>query len=379
MGRCLRRGALPSCEASFAPDDRGRAIGAWSGLGGVATALGPLLGGYLIAAASWRWIFFINIPIGVAVLLLSARHVPESRDASSASRIDVPGAALATLALAGVTYGLIEGPSKGWTDPLVIAMLAAGGASGVAFLVVEKRSAGPMLPLEVFRERQFTVTNAVTFIVYAALGGTLFLLPVELQVVDHYSPLESGVALLPLTVVMLLLSARSGRLASRIGPRLQMSVGPIVVGAGLALLARTTTETSYLSGVFPAVLLFGLGLAITVAPLTATAPQLGPGRACRAGVGRQQRRGASRGLVAVAVLPTLAGIDGTSYLHPAELARRVPDRRLHLRMLLRGRRSALRRRHPQPPETTVRFPAGPRAGRVSFLLRVGSHAPQCRL
>ncbi len=319
-GALLTPGSLAILQASFAPHDRGRAIGAWSGLGGVATALGPLLGGYLIAAASWRWIFFINIPIGVAVLVLSARHVPESRDASSASPIDIPGAALATLALAGMTYGLIEGPSRGWADPLVIAMLAAGGASAVAFLVVERSSAGPMLPLEVFRQRQFSVTNAVTFIVYAALGGTLFLLPVELQVVDHYSPLESGLALLPLTVVMLLLSARSGRLASRIGPRLQMSVGPIVVGAGLALLARTTTETSYLSGVLPAVLLFGLGLAITVAPLTATALSSVPDT--HAGLASAVNNDVARigGLVAVAILPALAGIDGTSYLHPAELA-----------------------------------------------------------
>ena len=319
-GALLTPGSLAILEASFAPDDRGRAIGAWSGLGGVATALGPLLGGYLIAAASWRWIFFINIPIGVAVLFLAARHIPESRDTTAVSRIDIPGAALATMALAGMTYGLIEGPSRGWTDPLVIAMLAGGGASSAVFLVVERKSSGPMLPLTVFRERQFTVTNAVTFIVYAALGGVLFLLPVELQVVDHYSPLESGVALLPLTVVMLLLSARSGRLASQIGPRLQMTVGPIVVGAGLALLARTTTDNSYLSGVLPAVLLFGLGLAITVAPLTSTALSSVPAE--HAGLASAVNNDVARvgGLVAVAVLPTLAGIDGTSYLHPAALA-----------------------------------------------------------
>ena len=190
-------------QASFDRDDRGRAIGAWSGLGGVATAAGPLLGGYLITAASWRWIFLINLPIGAFVLLLSVRHVPESHDPTASRHIDFVGALVATLALAGVTYGLIEGPARGWRDRSVMVMLAVGVVGAIAFVVVERASPAPMLPLEVFGVRQFTVTNAVTFIVYAALGGTLFLLPVQLQVVDHYTPLESGVALLPITVIML--------------------------------------------------------------------------------------------------------------------------------------------------------------------------------
>jgi MFS family permease len=192
--------------------------------------------------------------------------------------------------------------------------------SGFAFFLVESRSPAPMLPLAVFRVRQFTITNAVTFIVYAALGGALFLLPLQLQVADHYSPLESGLALLPLTVVMLLLSARSGRLATRIGPRLQMSVGPVVVGAGLALLGRIPTDSSYLSGVLPAVLVFGFGLAITVAPLTATALGAVPDE--HSGVASAVNNDVARvgSLIAVAVLPALAGISGTSYLHPAELS-----------------------------------------------------------
>ncbi len=177
-----------------------------------------------------------------------------------------------------------------------------------------------MLPLGVFRRRQFTVTNAVTFIVYAALGGVLFLLPVQLQVVDHYTPLESGVALLPLTLVMLGLSARSGRLASRIGPRLQMGIGPVVVGAGLALSARTTVDSAYVTGVLPAVLVFGLGLAITVAPLTATALAAVPEE--HSGLASAVNNDVARvgSLIAVAVLPALAGIQGTSYLHPAALS-----------------------------------------------------------
>ena len=224
----LTPGSLAIIQASFAEGDRGRAIGAWSGLGGVATAAGPLLGGYLISAASWRWIFLINVPLGALVLWVGVRHVPESSDPSAHGRLDVPGAALAILTLACGSFGLIEGPARGWDDGAVLAALVAGVVGALAFVLIERRSSNPMLPLSIFKVRQFTVTNAVTFVVYGALGGILFLLPVQLQVVDGYSPLEAGVSLLPLTVIMLALSARSGRLAARIGPRLQMSVGPLV-------------------------------------------------------------------------------------------------------------------------------------------------------
>ncbi|HTR94086.1 MAG TPA: MFS transporter, partial [Trebonia sp.] len=198
--------------------------------------------------------------------------------------------------------------------------LTVGAAAGVGFVAVERSSPNPMVPLSTLRVRQFSVTNVVTFVVYAALGGVLFLLPVQLQVVDHYTPLESGIALLPLTVVMLLLSARSGRLAARIGPRLQMSVGPVVVGVGLALLGRTATDSSYVSGVLPAVLVFGLGLAATVAPLTATALGALPGE--HAGLASAVNNDVARlgGLLAIALLPALAGITGTAYLHPHALA-----------------------------------------------------------
>lgn len=316
----LTPGSLAIIQSSFAAGDRSRAIGAWSGLGGVATAAGPLLGGYLISAASWRWIFLINVPIGAVVLFMSARYVPESRDPTVGGRLDLPGAALAVVALAGVSYGLIEGPPRGWTSPSVIAMLAAGAGAAVAFVVVERMALAPMLPLALFRTRQFAVTNAVTLVVYAALGGTLFLLPVELQVVDGYTPFQSGVALLPLTAIMLLLSARSGRLAARIGPRLQMTAGPLVVGGGLALLVRSTSDRSYLSGVLPAVVVFGLGLAITVAPLTTTA--LGSVSDDHAGLASAVNNDVARvgSLIAVAVLPALAGISGAAYLHPAQLS-----------------------------------------------------------
>ena len=319
-GALLTPGSLAILQASFSPKDRGAAIGAWSGLGGVAAAAGPLLGGYLIAAASWRWIFFINLPVGAAVLIMSIRHVPESHDPTATGHIDVGGALVGVAALAGITYALIEGPERGFGSLSVLIVLVAGLVGAVAFVLVERASPAPMLPLHLFANRQFSVTNGVTFVVYGALGGALFLFPVELQVVNGYTPLQSGVALLPLTFVMLVLSARSGRLASRIGPRLQMGAGPVVVGAGLALLVRSTDSGSYLTGVLPAVLVFALGLAITVAPLTSTA--MGSVPTEHAGVASAVNNYVARvaSLLAVAVLPALVGISGSSYLHPAELS-----------------------------------------------------------
>lgn len=319
-GALLTPGSLAILEASFAPDDRGRAIGAWSGLGGVASAAGPLLGGYLIAAASWRWIFLINVPVAAVVLALAARHVPESRDPTVTGRIDFAGAALGAVGLGGLTFGFIEGPELGWTALAPMVTLALGVLALAAFFLVERASAAPMLPLGIFRQRQFSATNAVTFVVYAALSGALFLVPVELQVVSGYSPLESGVALLPLTVIMLALSARSGRLASRIGPRLQMSVGPVIAAIGLALLVRTTQGSDYLVYVLPAVVVFGLGLATTVAPLTATAMSSAPAE--HAGLASAVNNDIARlgGLLAVAILPALAGITGASYLHASVFA-----------------------------------------------------------
>ncbi len=319
-GALLAPASLAILQASFRPDDRSRAIGAWSGLGGVATAAGPLLGGYLIAAGSWRWVFFINLPVAVVVLIVTARHVPETRDPSTAGHLDFLGAGLAVVFLAGLTYGLIEAPSLGWTTPAVVVSLLVAALTAPAFLVVEHVSAHPMLPLGVFRTRQFSGANAVTFVVYGALGGALFLLPVELQLVVHYSPLESGLALLPVTMIMLLFSAGSGQLAARIGPRLQMSVGPLVVGAGLLLLTRATHDGSYLVQVLPAVALFGTGLAITVAPLTSTA--MGAAPAEHAGVASAVNNVVARaaGLLAVSILPLLAGISGAAALDPHHFA-----------------------------------------------------------
>jgi EmrB/QacA subfamily drug resistance transporter len=316
----LTPGSLAILEASFVPADRGRAIGAWSGLSGVAVAAGPLIGGYLISAASWRWIFFINAPVAAAVVALGVRHVPESRDPGATGAIDYPGAAAAVVLLTGATSAFIEAPALGWTSPVVLTMAAAGAVGLAAFLLREHTAASPMLPLGVFRVRQFAATNAVTFIVYGALAGATFLLPAELQVGSGYSPLASGLGLLPLTVIMLMLSARSGRLAARIGPRLQMSVGPIVTGAGLALLTAATNGSSYALHVLPGVVVIALGLAITDAPLTATAMNSAPAQ--HSGIASAVNNDMARfgGLLAVAVLPALAGITGTVYLHPDALA-----------------------------------------------------------
>ena len=231
------------------------------------------------------------------------------------------GALTISLAFAGLTYGLIDASADGWTSAAVLASLAAGAALLAAFCAVELRSSHPMLPLSVFRARQFSAANAVTFVDYAALGGALFLVPVVLQEVSGYSPLEAGMALLPLTAIMLALSARSAALAARIGPRLQMTVGPLLIAAGMALFARVHGNGDYLTQVLPAVLVLGLGLAANVAPLTATALSAAPAE--HSGIASAVNNDVARvaGLIAVAVLPALAGLTGAAYLHPATLTR----------------------------------------------------------
>ena len=314
----LTPGSLAIIEASFHPDDRSKAIGAWSGLSGVGIAIGPFIGGWLIQVASWRLIFVINLPLAALVVAVGLRHIPESRDPDVSGRLDVAGSLLVTFGLVGLTYGLIEGPTVGWLDPVPLAALIAGVTLLIAFLAWERRARAPMLPLNLFGSAQFTSANVVTFAVYAALGGALFLLPIQLQEVSGYTALEAGISLLPVTVITLLLSARSGALAARIGPRLQMSVGPIVIAAGLALFTRIGSSGNYLTEVLPAVVVFGIGLAINVAPLTSTVLAAVPAE--HAGVASAVNNDVARAasLIAVAVLPAAAGLTGTSYLHPAE-------------------------------------------------------------
>jgi MFS family permease len=268
---------------------------------------------------SWRLVFFINLPLAAAVVVIAARHVPESKAPGDRPPLDLAGALAISLALAGLTFGLIAASGDGWTSPGVLASLLAGAALLGAFCVIEARGAHPMLPLGVFRSRQFSAANAVTFVDYAALGGALFLVPVVLQDVCGYSALEAGMSLLPLTAIMLALSSRSAALAARIGPRLQMTAGPLLIGAGMLLFARVHGNGDYLTQVLPAVLVLGFGLAANVAPLTTTALSAAPAE--HSGIASAVNNDVARaaGLIAVAVLPALAGITGDVYLHPAAL------------------------------------------------------------
>jgi MFS family permease len=304
-------------SASFHPDDRARAIGAWSGLGGIAAAIGPLVGGLLLDV-SWRLIFLINLPLCAVVVLLAVRHVPESSDPLAPRQLDVAGAASVALGLAGVTYALIEAPSRGAVG--VAAPAALGAVALVGFVAVERRNRHPMVPLDIFGSRQFTAVNLVTLALYAALGAVFFLLSLVLQVSVGMSPVMAGAALLPITLIMLALSARAGALATRIGPRRPMTIGPLIVAAAMLLMLRIGPGSGYPATVLPAVLVFGLGLALTVAPLTATVLAAAEDRHAGVASGVNNAVARTGGLLAVAVLPAVTGLTGAAYRDPVALA-----------------------------------------------------------
>ncbi len=301
-------GSLAILASAFDEHDRPRAVGAWSGLGGIAGAVGPFLGGWLVDVGSWRLVFLVNVPIAALTFGLTARHVPETR-ADARAPLDVGGAVLASIALAGACWALING-SHGFgvteTAAAAVSLVAA-----VAFLFVESTQSHPMLPLRLFRSRQFSGANGTTLAVYAALGAALFLVVLELQLALHYSALSAGAAMLPVTAVMLALSARMGALAQRIGARIPMTVGPIVVALGLLLFARVHPGAGYLDTVLPAAFVFGLGLSATVAPLTATV--LDAVDAGSLGIASGVNNAAARlaGLLAVAILPAAVKLDTT--------------------------------------------------------------------
>ncbi len=303
-------GSLAMIETAFVEEDRSRAIGAWAALSGVAVAIGPLAGGWLVAAATWRVVFLVNLPVA-ALVFWASRHLPESKDPNAATKLDLAGAITATAGLGGVTYALIE-----WSLVGARAIGLVGVAALVAFIAVEHRSDHAMLPLTLFTSTQFSAANGLTFMVYAALGGALFLLTVELQQVLGYSALAAGAALLPLTLVMLAFSARSGALAARRGPRAQLTAGPLVIAVALAAMTRIGPGSDYLTGVLPQVVVFGAGLALLVAPLTASV--LAAVDIAHAGVASGVNNAVARagGLLAVATLPVLAGIGPTSYDDP---------------------------------------------------------------
>jgi EmrB/QacA subfamily drug resistance transporter len=269
-GALLVPSSLALITAVFSDDERGAAIGSWTAWTGIAFVVGPLGGGMLIELASWRWIFAINIPLVLATLWLVRAGVPESRDEEASPRIDYLGALLVSLGLAGPVFALIEQPIYGWSDPLVFIPLLAGLALLGAFIWHERRTDHPMLPLNLFRSRNFAVGNVSTLLVYGGLGATSFFVVIFLQQVAGYSAVSAGLSLLPITLLMWALSRRFGALSDRIGPRLLMGLGPIVAGLGMIWIGRTDADANYVTDLLPGILLFGLGLAATVAPLTNT-------------------------------------------------------------------------------------------------------------
>ncbi|WP_147915816.1 MFS transporter [Ruania zhangjianzhongii] len=305
--------ALAILQAAFRAEDRARAIGAWSGLAGITGAVGPLLGGWLIELASWRWIFLINVPVVLVVLVIAHRHVPESRHVAARGRLDLGGASLAALTLGLLTYALtVSSEQDGhWLT------VAAGGGLGVlalaGFLYRERTAADPLLPLDIFRAPRFGATNAATFLVYAALGTVFFWLVLALQVVSGWTPLAAGLALLPVTVLMLFFSPAAGLASNRWGPRIPMTLGPLVAAAGVALLSRVGPHPAIVTDVLLPVTLLGAGLTLTVTPLTATV--LGAVDEARAGLASGVNNAVARtgGLVLVAAMPALTGLGGEGF------------------------------------------------------------------
>lgn len=315
----LTPAALALLHATFRVEDRSRAIGAWSGLAGVAGAVGPLLGGWLVDVASWRWVFLINVPVVIVVLVIAARHVPESRELGAEGRLDLGGATLAAAGLGSLTYGLSVWAESGAGALAVRSSLGLGLAGLAAFLVREHRALHPMLPLGMFAAPRFGAANLITFLVYAALGGVFFWLVVALQVVSGWGPLNAGMSLMPVTVVMLLFSPRAGVLGDRLGPRIPMSAGLLLGAGGVMLLARIGPSASYLEDVLGPVTLLGIGLTLTVTPLTTTV--LGAVGEERAGLASGVNNAVARtgGLLLVAALPALTGLGAGGFGDPAAL------------------------------------------------------------
>lgn len=318
-GALLTPGSLALIQSTFRPADRGRAVGIWSGMAGVATAAGPLLGGYLVQHVSWRLAFGINVPFAVAAILLGLRHLPESRNAAAGRRPDFAGTCLIALSLGALTYGTTVAGDRGWAA-LSLGVTAAGVVLLALFVLVESRLRHPLLPLRLFADRTFAGANLMTLTTYAAMSAVLFLFVLNLQVSAHYGALAAGLATLPITVLLLLVSPRAGALAARLGPRLPMAVGPLIAAAGVTLTTRIDERHhGYLLDVLPGMAVFGLGVACLVAPLTSTVMNAAPPDDVGVASGVNNAVSRLAGLLAIAVLPPLAGLTGDRYRIPADM------------------------------------------------------------
>jgi EmrB/QacA subfamily drug resistance transporter len=316
-GALMTPASLAIIEAAFQPSDRTRAIGTWAGFSGVSSAIAPFLGGWLLEAGSWRWIFLINVPVAVAVAWTTLRHVPESRDASLSGSADWAGAVASVTALAAIAYAIIVLPGGGIRSPGFAAAAVLALLSSVTFAVTERRASRPMLPLAIFRPAQFRAANAVTFVINGALGGFAFVFIPALEIVSGYSPVVAGSALVPVTVVTLLLSGASGRLAQRIGsPRPQLVAGCLLCTAASLLAVRIGSHAGYWTVVLPVALLFGLGLASLIPPLTASAMNSAPDSLAGLASGVNNAVARVAGLLWIAALPPITGLTGAVYADP---------------------------------------------------------------
>ncbi|MFV0257099.1 MAG: MFS transporter [Acidimicrobiales bacterium] len=321
-GALLTPGSLAIIESTLRPADRSQGVGQWSGLSGLASAAGPVVGGALVDL-SWRWVFVINLPVALAVVVL-ARGVPESRDpAARDDPLDVGGAALTALVLGGTSYTLIQGGSDGM-NPVDLAALGVAVVALVALVGYERRQAQPMVPLDLFANRAFSAANLVTLLVYGGMGVVFFLLSLQLQVTLGWSPLRAGAALLPVTFLMLVLSPRAGGLAQRVGPRIPLTAGPLVIAAGMLWLSTVAPGDDYPTGVLPAVVVFGLGLSLSVAPVTSTALGTVPDTRSGAASGFNNAVARTGQLLAVAAIPPLAGLTGDALSDPVQLGAGYP-------------------------------------------------------
>jgi EmrB/QacA subfamily drug resistance transporter len=314
-GALLTPGSLALIQSSFRTEDRARAIGLWSSLAGISGLIGPFLGGLMVDAVSWRLVFLLNVPFAVVIAAVSGRHVPESRDPAAHGRFDYAGAVLGAVALGGVTYALI-GAGESLLRPDVVGAAVLGLAAAVAFVVRERRAAGPMLPLGLFGDRQFTGANLATLVIYGALGGSGLFLVLQVQTTLGYDATAAGAALLPSIALITLLSPRMGALATRIGPRLPMTIGPLIVAVGTLWMVGVDGSAPYWIEILPGSLLQGLGMAVTITPLTATVLSAAPDALAGIASGVNNAVARAAQLLAVAALPVAVGLSGDDYADP---------------------------------------------------------------